>query len=151
MKHRSGFTLTEMFVVIAVVVAVLPIIGTFFADGWVASHRALARVENNQLVPLLMKQWQSVIHNTASDQWSVDEKGFAAGTLRIYQENRHLVVDSGASRRTFLLPADAQCRFVIEEHSGLSDCAVLHVNWKSRYMQRENSKDFRFVACGGQE
>ena len=148
MRQTRGFTLAEILVVLAVVTLMLPILGRFFADGWVASRRAVTRAEDNQLILLLMKQWQSSLHDADTDGWHTDGNAFSDGTIRVYQDARHMVVEKAGARKTVPLPVGALCKFAIEKHPGLASCAIMSITWKTRRVNREDSEDIRFVACG---
>lgn len=148
MKKKRAFSLTELLIVIALAATVMSLVGRFFADSWLASHRSLRRVENNQLVPILMKEWQRTLSDTTSASWETKGKGFSAGRTSVKQDGSHLVVAKDGKEKRFALPHDSTCRFSIERPAGLAPYAVMVFSWDSRYFRKQKMNQVRFVACG---
>ena len=150
MKHRDGFTLTEMLIVTAVTVSVLSLVSAFFVDGWSASHRTLRRIDHNQIVPIIMKKWQAFLKPTSPDSWQLqqEEGAFKAGRVRVWQGGNHLLFVSGGKTNAMRLPTGSKCSFSIEAPANMAACAVMTVTWPSEYVRSSEINLVRFVACG---
>ena len=148
---KRGYTLVELLIVVAVTATLLSVIGQFFSDGWVASHRAFRRVESNQLCLLVMNQWQNSLRNTSPRSWHADENFFEAGSVLISTSASHITIRNNDSEKSILLPEGATCRFSIERDPTLDSCAVLDISWNSKFFRKIKENKVRFVACGSKE
>ena len=133
---------------VAISVTLLSLIGRLFATGWTSVHRAIRRVESNQLVPILMHDWQETLRETTPSSWKADGKAFVSGSTSIKQEGRHLVIIRADKEKRLALPHNATCHFSIERPAGLAPYAVMLFNWESSPSQKQRISHVRFVACG---
>jgi len=151
MRKTAGYTLMELLTVITVVVIVAPLVGKLFTDGWIASHRTIRRIENNQIVPILMKSWQKTLANTSPETWHTENNVFRAESFSTSQNGKHLVINNGQFTKKLLLPSGSECVFSIERYSDMADCAIMQLSWISTYMRKKQTNQVRFVACGGKK
>ena len=148
---KRGYTLVELLIVVAVTATLLSVIGQFFSDGWVASHRAFRRVESNQLCLLAMSRWQKSLRNTSPRSWRTDGDVFEAGSVRMSSSASHITIRSNDCEKSMLLPQGATCKFSIERDSALASCAVLDISWESKFFRKIKENKVRYVACGSKE
>lgn len=148
MNARSGITLIDALVVVAVFAIIVLGTSSLIVDGLRGIALAQQRTETNRLVLILSHLWQESLRESTPDTWAVDDKGFHAGPLRFSPEHKMLRVDTGRSAFRVSLPPGMTPSFRIEEPEGLAACAVMDVTWTTRYRARETTNHVRLVACG---
>lgn len=149
MKTRRGQSILELLAIIMIIAIIVTLTGKLFADGWMATRRAIAQADNNRMVGTAMKRWQRAFHETDPAGWTIKDGRFSAGQRSIYRDGDSLVFDYGTLTGHMYLPEDIECRFAIERHPGMADCAVMTLVLKSYYYRHARPHEVRIVACGG--
>jgi prepilin-type N-terminal cleavage/methylation domain-containing protein len=148
MRNRRGFTLIELLVVVGISAVLLSLVGTLFASGWTATHRARRQAGNSQLVSIIVKRWQKELSESDPQEWTIRGSGFRAGELAVYVEEGRLVFQSGDSTKTVKLSHDMACEFAVDRNEDVADCAVLTLNMRSYCFESIRTNSVRIVACG---
>jgi len=147
-KTKHGFTLMELLIVVAVTTTVIALTGQLFVEGWTISHGAIRRINDNQMIPIIMKTWQKALRHSPPSSWKIAEESFHAGTTIVKQTGKHLVVITDGKEKHILLPQDSTCKFTIEQTPDMTKCAVMDFNWASHYYRNKKMNHVRFVSCG---
>ncbi len=151
MKRCAGYTLTELFVVLAAAAFVFGLTGKLFGDGWVAAQRAAANTRKVQAVRLVADRWRQVVHRTRAADWRVTPAAFQAGGTRVSQEGPRVVFAEGARTRCVALPDGVTCRFAAERTASGEALAVMRVAWDTHFFRYVRTNAVSVVACAGEE
>lgn len=145
--RKTGYTLVEVLVVIAIFATLISAATRLFGDAWTSIHRATTHIQTAQTVRLVADRWRAVVRETSPGDWQTANGQFNAGNQRVFFDSRHVVFGNGKTERRIHLPGSLTGQFSIEKKKTGVDCAVLTLAWERRYFRVTKTESIRVAGC----
>lgn len=148
MSRRHGFSMIEMATVIFLVAILLSSTVSLMVNGLRGLSLSDQRAQMNQLIPVWQTAWQATFRGTDPADWGLDGQTLHAGPVTVELKDNELWIRSGPRALPLALPAIVSPTLSIEPGGQRADCAILQLEWESRFLTSRTTNRVRFVACG---
>lgn len=147
-RRRVPYTLMEMLVVIALLVALMNLADKLFRGTWDFCRDAVRQTERRQQLLLVRSAWRDVVHRGPVTQLQVTGNATDLSGKRAPETSGKLVLTMGAYTRRATLPPGTDATVSVEPcAAGGGNAAVLTLTWAAGPFAGKRTEAVRLVAC----